>query len=298
MKKRLLSFALAALMMTASAEVFASENDEKKIVKWVEVNSINPFLWPENLDIVALETQGCDISCLKTYITGEGYLSEFIPDDKTEDVVSIIAHLANGNTFQLDFGISKYQASGGMSSEVTEMVTTCASFFTTKLIATEDEQTSEEDQTTEDIYKSNKGYKPPQGIPTDRNEICNGADADTRYSCDNSVSVSSDIFSFTQHTVPLLQIQYKDEFTVCEKLKYGDINFDGSVDLTDLTLLSLHLMGDRILTGVALHNANVYILDYSDEVDIADLAYFKQFISKDPKAAYPGCYKFSEADGH
>lgn len=59
----------------------------------------------------------------------------------------------------------------------------------------------------------------------------------------------------------------------------GDLNGDGQADLTDLTLLSIYLMDKNTITDEQiLKNADVY---RDGTVDIADLAYFKQYLSKD-----------------
>lgn len=60
--------------------------------------------------------------------------------------------------------------------------------------------------------------------------------------------------------------------------KIGDVNLDGSSDLTDLTLLSVYLMTKVGLSDSALANADI---DGSGTVDISDLAYMKQYVSKD-----------------
>lgn len=63
-----------------------------------------------------------------------------------------------------------------------------------------------------------------------------------------------------------------------ENIYYGDLNNDGTADLTDLTLLSLFLMGSADLTNSEIEAADI---DGNGEADIADLAYFKQFVCKD-----------------
>ncbi|MBE6842094.1 MAG: hypothetical protein E7510_04605 [Ruminococcus sp.] len=63
------------------------------------------------------------------------------------------------------------------------------------------------------------------------------------------------------------------------EIKYGDFNGDGVSDLSDLTLLSLHLIGDISVSDDVLKAADVY---YDGEVNIADLAHFKQYICKEP----------------
>ncbi len=59
---------------------------------------------------------------------------------------------------------------------------------------------------------------------------------------------------------------------------YGDLNADGVADLTDLTLLSLHLLGDATLKDEAVKYADV---NADDNVDLADLAHFKQYVCQD-----------------
>lgn len=60
--------------------------------------------------------------------------------------------------------------------------------------------------------------------------------------------------------------------------KYGDLNSDGAVDLTDMTCLSLHILGDMKLDDTVMTYADVTA---DDEVNLADLAHFKQYISKE-----------------
>ena len=60
---------------------------------------------------------------------------------------------------------------------------------------------------------------------------------------------------------------------------YGDLNGDGSADLTDLTLLSVYLMTRT--AGSSIKNLEAGDVDGSGSVDIADLPRFKQYISKD-----------------
>ncbi len=59
---------------------------------------------------------------------------------------------------------------------------------------------------------------------------------------------------------------------------YGDINGDGDADLTDLTLLSIFLMGGAELDDVQKKAADV---DGNDENDIRDLAHMKRYVCKD-----------------
>ncbi len=59
---------------------------------------------------------------------------------------------------------------------------------------------------------------------------------------------------------------------------YGDLDNNKKVELTDLTLFALHLVGDKIIPEETLKYADV---NGDDEINIADLAHFKQYLSKD-----------------
>ncbi len=71
------------------------------------------------------------------------------------------------------------------------------------------------------------------------------------------------------------------ETTVTEKddILYGDLNDDGTADLTDLTLLSVYLMTKE--PGSSIKNIKAGDVDGNGTVDIADLPRFKQYVSKD-----------------
>lgn len=61
----------------------------------------------------------------------------------------------------------------------------------------------------------------------------------------------------------------------------GDINNSNSVDLTDLTELSLYLIGDKTFNDFEMFTADT---NGDNEVNLADLAHLKQYImSKDVK---------------
>ncbi len=59
---------------------------------------------------------------------------------------------------------------------------------------------------------------------------------------------------------------------------YGDLNSDGNADVTDLSILSLYLIGDTELKGDnALEAADI---QYDGTVNLSDLAAFRQYLSK------------------
>ena len=57
----------------------------------------------------------------------------------------------------------------------------------------------------------------------------------------------------------------------------GDINSDGKADLSDLSEISLAILGDKSFTDAQKKAADV---DGDGELSLADLAKFKQYITK------------------
>ncbi|MDO5558988.1 MAG: leucine-rich repeat protein [Oscillospiraceae bacterium] len=60
---------------------------------------------------------------------------------------------------------------------------------------------------------------------------------------------------------------------------YGDMDLNGTIDMSDLTTLSLHLIGDCDMHPEALINADVTA---DGMVNLADLSMLKQYIMKEP----------------
>ena len=58
---------------------------------------------------------------------------------------------------------------------------------------------------------------------------------------------------------------------------YGDLDASGTIDVTDLTILSLYLLGDQKLSDEALKAADT---DGDGSIALTDLATLRQFISK------------------
>ena len=70
------------------------------------------------------------------------------------------------------------------------------------------------------------------------------------------------------------------------ELIYGDLNGDKLSDLTDLSILSVYLMTRK--EGSNLKNLSACDVDGNGTIDIADLARFRQYISKDPNVTKLG----------
>ena len=64
-----------------------------------------------------------------------------------------------------------------------------------------------------------------------------------------------------------------------EKFAVGDIDGSGIIDVTDITTLSLYLIGDTNLSAEALKAADV---NGDGEVRLTDLATLRQYVSKIP----------------
>lgn len=82
-------------------------------------------------------------------------------------------------------------------------------------------------------------------------------------------------------TVPVkvTTVSSSADTTPSEQRQYGDIDNNGSVDLSDLLALSQHLLKDVLLTGDNLKYADI---NGNGDVDISDLPLLKQYIMKDP----------------
>ena len=68
----------------------------------------------------------------------------------------------------------------------------------------------------------------------------------------------------------------KNIYQACSSDSNFDINSDGKRDVTDLSMLSLYLIGDLTLTDTQLKASDV---DGDGAITLADLARFKQFLS-------------------
>ena len=69
----------------------------------------------------------------------------------------------------------------------------------------------------------------------------------------------------------------EDEYKDSNILTLGDINADGKVDLTDLSELSLTIIGDKTLSESQIKAADI---DENGKADLPDLARLRQYLSK------------------
>ncbi len=73
-------------------------------------------------------------------------------------------------------------------------------------------------------------------------------------------------------------VVYNGSASFVTKNECGDTNGDNMIDLTDLTNISLYLLGDIDFTDIQKSLADV---NADDNVNLCDLAIMKQYISKD-----------------
>lgn len=73
-------------------------------------------------------------------------------------------------------------------------------------------------------------------------------------------------------------VVYNSSVSFVTKNECGDTNGDSEIDLTDLTNISLYLLGDIDFTDAQKSSADV---NADDKLDLCDLAVMKQYISKD-----------------
>ena len=87
----------------------------------------------------------------------------------------------------------------------------------------------------------------------------------------------SDSSDYTYSSSQTENSNYETDNYASANLASGDINSDGKVDITDITELSLALLGDTELTSAQQLLADV---DADGDVKLTDLATLKQYISK------------------
>ena len=89
--------------------------------------------------------------------------------------------------------------------------------------------------------------------------------------------------TLSQYCLPSNKV-YNWEYTIIpsaiaeeEKIILGDADNSGYVDMTDLSMISLHILKETILEGNALKAADV---DRNGSVELADLTKVLQYVSK------------------
>lgn len=82
------------------------------------------------------------------------------------------------------------------------------------------------------------------------------------------------------YTSPVTETQPQDESDTIDddKILYGDLNYDRKTDVTDMSVLALHLIGDVEIQGKILMKAAD--IQYDNAVNLGDLACYKQYLSK------------------
>lgn len=99
-------------------------------------------------------------------------------------------------------------------------------------------------------------------------------------------NVEDGIYSYYDDAHKRKYIKVSDNGNTVTEIKYtdmfeaGDIDGNGVTDLTDLSYLSLYLLGAKELIGLPQQNAADVTGD--SMIDISDLATLKQYVSKDP----------------
>ena len=73
------------------------------------------------------------------------------------------------------------------------------------------------------------------------------------------------------------KVDIRFRVNVPEKTYLGDVDLNGTIDVTDLTELSLALIGDKELTAAQQKSADI---DGDGAVTLADLARLQQYLSK------------------
>ena len=86
-----------------------------------------------------------------------------------------------------------------------------------------------------------------------------------------------ELIGFDEEGNPIIEV-FKSDGPIPEQAPLptpGDIDNNNSVDLTDLTELSLYLIGDKTFNDFEMYTADT---NGDNEVNLADLAHLKQYI--------------------
>lgn len=130
-------------------------------------------------------------------------------------------------------------------------------------------------------------YLPVSLTSVDNDSFEKCTNLETAYYNGTSEQLDTLIKGIKNNNKPLLDLLKKGVKPY--SIVYGDLNGDNSADLTDLTILSVYLM-TKDKTGYNI-NVKAADVDGSGTVDIADLARFKQYVSKDSKVKELGPVK-------
>ena len=318
--KNALAAVLSVSMLLSSSNALALESEADNTRQDVEVNTMWRFMWPRGYNITKIKTEGCSISCLKTYVVKDGYLSLFVPDNNAEDQVSIFAYTDDNVVIEVDINVIKACESTCTEpvsdTEITEMTTGCSvsdtemtkvttgcsvsNTETTKIttgrsvsdttragsVYTTTDKSSSDGQHTGgypqgDSYSNTSGSagteitasKDDPMSPSENAAPTGGGSRSWSDKDDERTSFGTVIDPNTIENVAV-----KSDFIMLGGFYPGDMNLDGSVDLTDLTILSVTVLTHRKYNDERQMNADV---DGNDIVDIADLARLRQVVSKE-----------------
>ncbi len=320
MKKRIISALTAFFMITSSACVYAVDS-QKDIFESVQVNTQFRFMWPKGYNIVKIRTEGCSINCLTTYVVKEGFLSEFNPDDGTDDIVNVYAYTEEGKVFSVKIKVTgksedsysetictdnttrsestvttTVSCSGTYKEDISKCTTTNAAVSTSKIETDKNFSGQDSESGTKDSSDSSNS---PTGSTAGGGNSSRGWRSDnspglvvpdypddpyddgSAYSQgENANSSAEDDPGYDAGYVSFMSNEIENTgFIKSTEYLMGDIDLNGSVEVTDLTILSVLLMQKGSYKVNGLDNADV---DGNNVVDIGDLATLKRIVSKDP----------------
>lgn len=106
-------------------------------------------------------------------------------------------------------------------------------------------------------------------------ENCKNSTEETKYLIERSKMLSDG--RITLEDIERVQENLNNEKYTSNPFNIGDINADGKADISDLSELAISLVGDKELTESQRKAADV---DSDGAVKLADLAKFRQFLSK------------------
>lgn len=244
------------------------------------------ILWDTDYDYEYIYTDAPYGTEIETVIMGSKYYT-YIDTSGVEvgyDPIYLSAVTFEGYWIEIEiydyYGYKSYPLSPPATSQappsasMTDPVWTTTDSETSTTVATTYYTTGAPSATT------TPGY--PNDAPTATTTVTKATSASMTGVATTTTSVPTDSVTSSETTskyYPILGNMAVGSVKVCNQ--YGDLNDDNMINLTDLTILSLYLLGDCELTESELYAANVeQYEDDSSDPDIADLAKLKQYILK------------------
>lgn len=273
--KKVLAAVMTGVILLSSSNVFAEGMKEADDVQSVKVNTMLRFVWPDGYNIKKIRTEGCNINCLKTYLIKNGFMSEFIPDNNSDELVKIIAYTEDDEILEVELKIIKDSEAvyTDINTSVSEITTTDVGSSTSETgCSTKSSEMTTMWETTVDITectttccKSTTRSQEPASVDTNSDSADSGNSSSgggqSSYSGPSKDSSEPPVTEYTSVTTKSVPEKNSDfysgnsisanRFRLGEKEKNNSSydSDDNTADVRQFFILGNFLLGDVNLSG-------------------------------------------------